>query len=425
MPKYSLNRSSCSLQPGVGVQEEHALLLQVLADLVVDHLGLVLRGHTGDEALLLRLGDAQPVVGVLDVLGQVLPAGRLLLGRADEVLDVVEVDPGQVGAPRRHRLAVEQPQALQAQVEHPLGSFFFAEMSRTTSSLRPRRAPAPAVSSRPSRTRTGRGRRAAPPGSGSSLLGHRCPSRWCGLDVRAPCRDVRGAHPVAVGDRGQALHVRADQARDHLGLGLAQLGELGGDVRHRAVVLAQLPAGRDRRRRGSVALGGQRLGERLGPASGSSPASPWRPGSAPPARRPGRPRTPATASPPFWEIQRSAAVARSSYVCGPQRTRPASVSAKTLAGRPRPALAVDVLLAGDHVAVGEHRVEVPADRRRAEPERLAQLGGGRRALLQQERLDPGRARLSPPSPRQPGRLARVFTTATLRKSSPGCKQPLW
>ncbi len=69
-----------------------------------------------DQALLLRLGDAEPVVGVLDVRRQVIPAGRLLLGRAHEVLDVVEVDPRQVRAPRRHRLAVEQLQAAQPQV---------------------------------------------------------------------------------------------------------------------------------------------------------------------------------------------------------------------------------------------------------------------------------------------------------------------
>ena len=69
-------------QGGVGVEEDDALLLQVLADLVVDDLGLVLRRDTGDEALLLRLGDAEPVVGVLDVLGQVLPGRGLLLGRA-------------------------------------------------------------------------------------------------------------------------------------------------------------------------------------------------------------------------------------------------------------------------------------------------------------------------------------------------------
>ena len=83
-------------QRGVGVEEEHTLLLQILPDLVVDDLGLVLRGHTGDEPLLLRLRDAEPVVGVPDVLGQLLPGLRLLLGRPDEVLDVVEVDAGQV-----------------------------------------------------------------------------------------------------------------------------------------------------------------------------------------------------------------------------------------------------------------------------------------------------------------------------------------
>ena len=120
VPKYSLKRSSCSRSAGVGVEEEDALLLEVLADLVVDDLGLVLRGDAGDEALLLRLGDAELVVGVLDVLGQVVPRGRLLLGGADEVLDVVEVDARQVRAPGRHRLALEELEALQPQVEHPL-----------------------------------------------------------------------------------------------------------------------------------------------------------------------------------------------------------------------------------------------------------------------------------------------------------------
>ena len=108
-------------QAGVGVQEDDALLLQVLADLVVDDLGLVLGGDAGDEALLLGLGDAEPVVGVLDVVGQLVPGRRLLLGRAHEVLDVVEVDAGEVGAPGRHRLLAEQPQALEAGLEHPLG----------------------------------------------------------------------------------------------------------------------------------------------------------------------------------------------------------------------------------------------------------------------------------------------------------------
>ncbi len=51
-------------QRGVGVHEDDALRLELLADLVVDDLGLVLRGDAGDEALALRLGDAELLVGV-------------------------------------------------------------------------------------------------------------------------------------------------------------------------------------------------------------------------------------------------------------------------------------------------------------------------------------------------------------------------
>ncbi len=58
-----------------------------------------------------------------------------------------------------------------------------------------------------------------------------------------------GADSVAVGDRGQALDVGAEQPLEGPGLGLAQLGELGGDVRHRAVVLADLQTGGDPGRR--------------------------------------------------------------------------------------------------------------------------------------------------------------------------------
>src|ERR1700729_1096869 len=108
------------LEGGVGVEEDDALLLEVLADLVVDDLGLVLGGDARDEPLLLRLGDAEPVVRVLDVGRKLVPAGRLLLGRADEVLDVVEVDAGQVGTPIGHRLAPEVLQALEPHLEHPL-----------------------------------------------------------------------------------------------------------------------------------------------------------------------------------------------------------------------------------------------------------------------------------------------------------------
>jgi hypothetical protein len=59
--------------------------------------------------------------------------------------------------------------------------------------------------------------------------------------------------------------------------------------------------------------------------------------------------------------------------------------AASVSGTPAAATAVaaDHLLAGDHVTVGEHRVEVPADRRRAEPESRAELCRGGRPPLQQ------------------------------------------
>ena len=133
-------------QAGVGVQEDDALLLQVLADLVVDDLGLVLRGDAGDEALLLGLRDAQAVVGVLDVLGQVVPGGGLLLGGAHEVLDVVEVDARQVGAPVGMGFLSNRRSAFRRVLSIHSGSFLSAEMLRTTSSDRPRCAVAPAAS---------------------------------------------------------------------------------------------------------------------------------------------------------------------------------------------------------------------------------------------------------------------------------------
>ena len=62
VPKYSRNRSGCLLQPVLDADEDHALIRQVLLDVVVDHLRLVLGADAGQE-LLLGLGDAQLVEG--------------------------------------------------------------------------------------------------------------------------------------------------------------------------------------------------------------------------------------------------------------------------------------------------------------------------------------------------------------------------
>ena len=62
------------------------------------------------------------------------------------------------------------------------------------------------------------------------------------LVVLGVWRDAGGADAVAVGDGGQPLDVGAEHPAEGLGLGLAQLRELVGDVGDRAVVLAQLLA---------------------------------------------------------------------------------------------------------------------------------------------------------------------------------------
>ena len=106
-------------QRGVHVGEDHALRLELLVDLVVDDLGLVLGADAGEE-FALRLGDAEPVEGVFDVLGDLAPVAAVLVRGADEVVDVVEVDLAEVAAPVRGRSAFEVLERLEPEVTHPL-----------------------------------------------------------------------------------------------------------------------------------------------------------------------------------------------------------------------------------------------------------------------------------------------------------------
>ena len=108
----------------VGAEEEHALLFQVFADVVVDDFGVVLRADAGQQALLFGLGDAELVVGVLDVLGHIVPGRLVAVGGADVVVDVVEVDVVEFAAPLRHGAGVEVVQRLEAQGAHPVGLLF-------------------------------------------------------------------------------------------------------------------------------------------------------------------------------------------------------------------------------------------------------------------------------------------------------------
>ena len=124
-------------QRGVHVGEDHALGLELLVDLVVDDLGLVLGADAGEE-LALGLGDAEPVEGVLDVLGDLGPVAAVLLGGADEVVDVVPVDLVEVAAPLRGRARLRSARsALRRKSRIHCGSSLYSEIDSTTSRERP------------------------------------------------------------------------------------------------------------------------------------------------------------------------------------------------------------------------------------------------------------------------------------------------
>ena len=107
-------------QSRVHVHEDHALLLEVLANLVVDDLGLVLGADAGQE-LPLRLGDPETVEGVLDILGHLVPRALGAFRRSHEIVDVVVVDLGQQRrTPGGLRARQEVIERLQAEVTHPL-----------------------------------------------------------------------------------------------------------------------------------------------------------------------------------------------------------------------------------------------------------------------------------------------------------------
>src|SRR4051812_23113733 len=118
------------------------------------------------------------------------------------------------------------------------GSFLSAEMLRTTASDRPRWAVAPAVSASAQPysyfPRAARCSSWVTTGWTICSVIYLSSQWWRSYRLRAASGDVRGAHPVAVRDGGETLHVGADEPRDDRGLGVAQLGELGGHVRHRA-----------------------------------------------------------------------------------------------------------------------------------------------------------------------------------------------
>ena len=106
------------LQRLVGAHEDHAELGQLLAHGVVDDLRVVLRTDAGEE-LALRLGDAQLLERLLDLVRDVVPGLLLALGGLAVVDDLVEVDLGQVAAPGGHGSLEEVVVRPQPVLVHP------------------------------------------------------------------------------------------------------------------------------------------------------------------------------------------------------------------------------------------------------------------------------------------------------------------
>ena len=82
-------------------------------------------------------------------------------------------------------------------------------------------------------------------------------------------RDVGGADAITVGDGGESGDVRAEEPAEGLGLGLAQLRELCGDMGDRAVMLADLFATGSRDNDGGIPVLAESAGERPGGALAS------------------------------------------------------------------------------------------------------------------------------------------------------------
>src|SRR5215207_9021407 len=106
-------------QSRVHIQEDDALLFELLLQGVVDDLGLVLRPDTG-QTLPLGLRYAELLEGVLYVVGHIVPGATLVLHRPYVVVDVVVVHRGEVAAPGRGWLLEERLQRLQPELQHPL-----------------------------------------------------------------------------------------------------------------------------------------------------------------------------------------------------------------------------------------------------------------------------------------------------------------
>ena len=113
-----------ALEGAFHIGVDYALGGDLVAHIMINQLGVVLRAHAG-ERLALRLRDAQTLKGVLDVLRHVRPVVLHLRVRADIGGDVVNVQPLERGAPVGQAQLVVDLERLQAELLHPHGVALF------------------------------------------------------------------------------------------------------------------------------------------------------------------------------------------------------------------------------------------------------------------------------------------------------------
>ena len=113
------------LQAFGAADEDDALLADRFLDVGINRLAVELRFDAGEEFAFL-LGNAEPLESALHIVRHVFPTAFRLGAAAQVIADVVEDDRFQILARpmRRHRLAEESPQGVEAKFAHPIGILF-------------------------------------------------------------------------------------------------------------------------------------------------------------------------------------------------------------------------------------------------------------------------------------------------------------
>ena len=103
---------------GIGIGEDDPFVREVFFQAAVDDFRFVL-GFDAGEVFLFGFGNAQAIVRVANVFGDVAPIAFLSFRSADEVIDVLKIELAELAAPIGHRLLEENGQRIEPELGHP------------------------------------------------------------------------------------------------------------------------------------------------------------------------------------------------------------------------------------------------------------------------------------------------------------------